>query len=149
MVMRGVYCLLMVLEDDASIRVGALGRVRFPAGVYVYVGSAMQGVEARVRRHLQKAKRRRWHIDYFLSAAHIATVVTIPADSKDVECSVAKSLLRSPGAEVPVRGFGSSDCGCRSHLFRFTGDEPARLLEEVAARISMDCCPYPERILPE
>jgi Uri superfamily endonuclease len=146
--MKGVYCLLILLDRDATIRVGALGRVRFPEGVYAYVGSAMSGIEGRVERHLRKVKRRRWHIDHLLSVARVVTVVSIPAQSREAECAVAAGLLGSPGTEVVVEGFGSSDCRCPSHLIRFSGVEHERLLEEAATRISLLCCPYPETVSP-
>ena len=142
--MKGVYCLLMLLAEDASLRVGALGRVSFPKGVYAYVGSAQGGIEQRVRRHLGETKRMRWHIDYFLSVARTVTVVSVPTDRKSSECAIAKSLLRSPAAQAVVRGFGSSDCRCESHLIHFEGDEYEDILEMIVGHVSMFCCPYPE-----
>jgi Uri superfamily endonuclease len=35
------------------------------------------------------------------------------------EHSWAKAVARSPGACVPVLGFGASDCDCETHLFCF------------------------------
>ncbi len=144
--MKGAYCLLMFLEVDSSLCVGALGRFRFPKGVYAYVGSAQGGIEQRVRRHLGETKRKTWHIDYFLPAARVVTVVTVPTDSKRSECAIVKSLLGSPAARVVVTGFGSSDCRCESHLIHFEGNEYEDILEMVAGRVSMFCCPYPETV---
>ncbi|HIH01256.1 TPA: GIY-YIG nuclease family protein [Thermoplasmata archaeon] len=144
--MKGVYCLLMVLDEDASIRVGALGGAEFPRGVYAYVGSAQRGIEQRVRRHLLNGKKRRWHIDYFLSVARVATVVSIPTLDRSTECLIARNLLNSPGAEAVAKGFGSSDCSCVTHLIHFSGEDIGLLLEEVAGRISMLCTPYPETV---
>ena len=144
--MKGVYCLLIVLDETAAIRVGALGRVEFPAGVYAYVGSAQGGIDQRVRRHLGSRKKRRWHIDHLLSAARVVTVISVPTDDKATECAVARSLLDSPRAEVVAEGFGSSDCSCRSHLIHFIGEDVQHLLEEVAVQISMLCGPYPATV---
>ena len=148
MPMKGVYCLLIVLDEAAAIRVGALGRIEFPAGVYAYVGSAQGGIDQRVRRHLGNRKKRRWHIDYLLSAARIVTVISVPTDDKATECAVARSLLNSPRAEVVAEGFGSSDCQCRAHLIRLIGEDVELLLEEAAVQISMLCSPYPETVQP-
>ena len=145
--MKGVYCLLMVLDEDAVVRVGALGRLEFPRGVYAYVGSALCGIDQRVRRHLTRGKKRRWHIDYLLSVARVATVVSIPTSDKSTECVVAHNLLGSPGAELVAKGFGSSDCSCNTHLIHFSGEDVGLLLEEVAGRISMLCTPYPESVV--
>ncbi len=144
--MKGAYCLLMLLEEDTSLRVGALGLVCFPKGAYAYVGSAQSGIEKRVRRHLGGTKRKRWHIDHFLSVARMVTVVSVPTDRKSSECDIAKNLLRAPAARTVVRGFGSSDCHCESHLIHFQGDEYGDILEMITGRISMLCCPYPEAV---
>ncbi len=146
--MKGVYCLLMLLAEDTSLCVGALGRANFPKGVYAYVGSAQGGIEQRVRRHLGETKRKRWHIDHFLSVARTVTVVSVPTDRKSSECAVAKSLLRCPAAQVVVKGFGSSDCRCESHLIHFEGDEHEDILEMIVGRVSLSCCPYPEAVHP-
>jgi len=42
-VIPGLYELRIRLRRPATITVGALGRVRFPAGWYVYTGSARNG----------------------------------------------------------------------------------------------------------
>ncbi|MBI4288853.1 MAG: GIY-YIG nuclease family protein [Chloroflexi bacterium] len=83
-------------------------------GLYLYVGSALNGVEQRVARHLSAGKRRHWHIDYLLGAGWVRQVWVMPCREK-VECVVASRLAEKFEA---VSGFGSSDCRCRSHLFR-------------------------------
>ena len=62
------YQLAIRIGRPIRIRVGRLGEFEFPAGRYVYTGSARRGLEARVRRHLSRAKRLHWHIDYLLAA---------------------------------------------------------------------------------
>lgn len=54
----GVYQLVIRMRRPAVITVGALGRCRFPAGWYVYTGSARNGLEQRIRWHLRQEKRR-------------------------------------------------------------------------------------------
>ncbi len=122
--MRGVYILVIQLDRITEVEVGRLGMLRFAPGTYAYVGSAMRGIEARVRRHLRKRKRLRWHIDYLLAfpAARV-TAVYVRETPKRLECEVADALA----AECRVvPGFGSSDCRCKGHLFRCT---PSRLRE--------------------
>jgi Uri superfamily endonuclease len=109
--MRGTYALIILVPFDAEISVGALGRRSFPAGYYVYVGSAMGGLAERVGRHLRREKRIRWHIDYLLTRARVIDVIV--AEGRG-ECRIAKRLAERLR---PVEGFGSSDCGCTSHLF--------------------------------
>ena len=114
--MKGIYVLIIQVTNDAVVQVGALGKLTFPKGMYAYVGSAQNNLEKRVSRHLRREKRRFWHIDYLLDndAAKIIAVFHKQAD-KSGECAVAKTIGEKSEA---VKGFGSSDCNCKSHLFR-------------------------------
>ena len=106
------YQIAIGLDRAARIAVGRLGEFAFPAGRYVYTGSAKRGLEARVRRHLSRAKRLHWHIDHLLAAPG-ARVLGVEV-SDEPECALNQ---RTRGAIV-VPGFGASDCrcGCGSHL---------------------------------
>ena len=119
----GVYHLVLQLPRSTRIRVGRLGLQPFGAGYYVYTGSAMNGLEARVARHRRRGKRLRWHIDYLLQKAEMAEVVLIPTRRR-MECARNRVVLSLPGASIPVAGFGSSDCRCRSHLAYFGEAQP-------------------------
>ena len=111
----GAYLLLLHMDGPREVTVGALGRISFARGAYVYVGSAMGGLEQRVARHLREEKRMRWHIDHLLAASDGVEAFLVPSPV-DVECELAAFISAVPGAS-PVRGFGCSDCGCCSHLF--------------------------------
>ncbi len=106
------YRLRIRLARDAWIRVGALGRFRFPAGDYLYTGSARRNLEARIARHASRDKKPRWHIDYLL--LHPAATLVAVERSSLPECEWHRT---APGAAI-VPGFGASDCraGCGSHL---------------------------------
>jgi len=113
--MKGIYLLQINLPKNIEVQVGALGKRTFKKGNYVYVGSAQNGVEQRVNRHLRKNKKLHWHIDYLLSnpAATITGAYTSEGNKKE-ECEAARQI----GAQAePVAGFGCSDCQCKSHLF--------------------------------
>ena len=120
MTSRGAYCLCIRVEKDLVLDVGALGRLTFPQGNYVYVGSAMNGLDARLRRHLNTSQGSyraiHWHIDYLLKAEEVS-VDSIYVRESDVktECVIADA---DSERGVPVKGFGCSDCRCSSHLFR-------------------------------
>lgn len=118
--MNGVYLLVLHLPVARSLEVGALGWQEFPAGWYVYAGSAhgSGGLHARLKRHRSLEKRVWWHVDYLRAAAEWveAWMAPLPANC---ECEWARRLMALPGAGVPVRGFGSSDCRCASHLVHF------------------------------
>lgn len=107
-----VYQLDIVLAADARIAVGRLGEFLFPAGRYVYTGSARRNLDARVRRHLSRDKEQRWHVDYLLMA-ELAEVVGVRL-FEDGECAVNQATE----GVVVAPGFGASDCrsGCGSHL---------------------------------
>lgn len=123
MVLSGAYCLCIRVERDQRIRIGALGELDFVEGFYVYVGSAMNGLEARVRRHTNTSRgvfrAIHWHLDYLLKeeGVSISRVFIKPSNVK-VECEIADSVS---GYGAPVKDFGSSDCRCSSHLFRVEG----------------------------
>jgi len=112
------YALVMRLESPTELAIGALGRRRLRAGYYVYVGSAARGLWPRLARHLRALKPLHWHADYLTS---VATPVEawIDPSPQDRECLWARVLLEMPGASLPVRGFGASDCRCPGHLAFF------------------------------
>lgn len=111
--MNGSYLLLVELENDIMTPIGKLGEVEFIKGFYVYAGSALNGLDQRIQRHLRKQKKTHWHIDYLLNHAKIVNVFYKQNEVKE-ECFIAKTLEK----ELPIiPGFGCSDCACKSHLF--------------------------------
>ena len=111
--MKGTYTLLIKLSQPRDIPFGELCNYRFKAGYYAYVGSALNGLQQRIERHLRKEKRIHWHIDYLLQYAEILGVIYAETGSRQ-ECRIAAELR---GLLVAVPGFGSSDCRCLTHLF--------------------------------
>lgn len=125
----GSYILLLRLPRETTVQIGQLGSHRFKAGYYAYAGSALSGLKARIGRHLRSAKARRWHIDYLREATTVQGVWVLPGPQRE-ECSLATELLRMPGAEPGPRGFGSSDCRCRTHLVHFRDRSPSDSIEQ-------------------
>ena len=126
---RGTYTLIIFLPVERRVKVGKLGAFWLRKGYYLYTGSALGkgalSLEGRVARHLQRSKRTRWHIDYLLSLDDILVKAVVTAETESrMECEINRYLKESMGAEVPILGFGSSDCrgGCGSHLL-FVGEE--------------------------
>ena len=118
-VVNGVYALVISVGKSIRIKVGALGALRFEKGMYIYVGSAQKGLKKRVQRHLRREKRMFWHIDYLLNIKTVkVTKVFCRNAEKDAECKIAMEIGKHG---VAVDGFGSSDCRCKSHLFRIKG----------------------------
>lgn len=118
---NGVYLLVLQLPAACQMNVGALGRQDFPAGWYVYVGSAHGpgGLDARLRRHQAAQKAVRWHVDHLRGVAAWAEAWVAPLPST-WECEWARRLVRLPRARIPVPRFGASDCHCASHLVHLT-----------------------------
>jgi len=113
---KGIYVLVISVSKDISTNVGALGAVNFEKGLYAYVGSAQKCLEKRVRRHLGRAKRKFWHIDYLLNDDNAKVLKVFYKNAgKSEECNVANKIGERG---VPTKGFGSSDCKCQSHLFK-------------------------------
>ena len=126
---KGSYVLLVELTTGKDIFVGKLGCVSFPKASYAYVGSAMNGLRARLARHLRRKKKLHWHIDYLLKEAEVEEIILCPGEER-VECSLAQALA---GKFQSVPGFGSSDCKCRSHLY--FASEKDRLKARVAEAV--------------
>jgi Uri superfamily endonuclease len=113
--LKGTYVLFIRVGRTIRPKIGALGEISFPVGLYAYVGSAQNNLELRVARHIRKEKKLFWHIDYLLNdeAAKIERVF-YKESGKSEECRIA-SLLEENAESVA--GFGCSDCHCVSHLF--------------------------------
>ena len=114
---RGTYALLLRLGQTTETAIGRLGPVVFPAGYYLYAGSAFGsgGLKARLGRHQRRDKRIFWHIDYLLKHARIVGICA-DVSGQRLECAWALSFLKMPGARVVAPRFGASDCHCPSHL---------------------------------
>jgi Uri superfamily endonuclease len=95
-------------------------------GHYVYVGSAFGpgGVRARVERHARGDGATHWHVDYLRAVTSLEQAWGTHDDTRR-ECDWAATMRALPGAAIPIRGFGASDCDCPTHLYRF--DAPPSL----------------------
>jgi Uri superfamily endonuclease len=117
--MKGIYVLVVSVERNINVKVGKLGSLRFEKGLYAYVGSAQNNLQKRVRRHLGREKKKFWHIDFLLDNLHVKVLQVFYRNvERFEECIIAKELGKE-GVAVP--DFGSSDCRCKSHLFKVQG----------------------------
>jgi Uri superfamily endonuclease len=101
--------------DYEDITVGKLGSFSFQKGIYVYVGSAKRNLQSRIERHKKTEKKLRWHFDYLRPFVEIVEINTYSGE--EGECELFHRLMKEANGSIPVRGFGSSDCKCSSHLF--------------------------------
>jgi Uri superfamily endonuclease len=130
---NGIYCL--VFKNAAcKVRVGALGEVAFKPGWHVYTGSALgSGGLKRLIRHIGLSsthdKRPKWHVDFLLTSPDFSLAYAVyAATGKRLECRLAGSLSGSG-----VRGFGCSDCSCRSHLFFYSRNPVSQIARKFQA----------------
>ncbi|MGM0443124.1 MAG: DUF123 domain-containing protein, partial [Fibrobacterota bacterium] len=112
----GIYAVCLFTGIDRVVSIGALGEIRFPAGYYLYVGSAKQGLSKRIARHRRRRKNMHWHIDYLRDVCDVVQAWPIRLQGS-YECSFARDIAAMADDSVPR--FGASDCSCTSHLFHF------------------------------
>jgi len=129
----GAYILILELQRSTELQVGSLGLFHLKKGAYLYIGSAKRGLLGRVERHKRLARLKRgptqWHIDAFLKNPRVVLKKVLTLQNAH-ECVISKIIALSEGSEVPVPGFGASDCrrGCPAHLYRITADFLKNLL---------------------
>jgi Uncharacterized conserved protein len=126
----GTYVLFIHFDDPKEMTVGALGAIRFH-GDLCYIGSAMNGLDQRISRHLSKDKKIHWHIDNITVAAD--SIEAFESPSYD-ECGLRRKAEEA-GMIPAVKGFGCSDCRCDTHLLR--SDEKSRIRLIESERLTM------------
>lgn len=109
-----LYSIHYELLSDQIITIGKLGTFTFHKGTYIYIGSAKRNIEARLNRHKKIDKLQKWHIDYLRPFVSISKIITY--ETSIGECNLAEKLRIEEGGSFPIKGFGSSDCKCTSHL---------------------------------
>ncbi|PLR98899.1 GIY-YIG nuclease family protein [Bacillus sp. T33-2] len=109
-----LYTIYLDLKHNSTVSVGRLGTFFFEKGTYIYVGSAKKNIKARVNRHRKLEKPKRWHIDYLRQYGEVTKIITY--EHTDGESALAEKIRKKTGGINPVKGFGSSDCKCFSHL---------------------------------
>jgi len=127
---NGIYTLIIFVPFEKWISIGKIGVQRFPKGYYAYTGSALGkgalSLGGRIRWHLRKDKRKKWHIDFFTidKDVKVISAMIVPIHER-VECEVNQYLNEKMRATIPVSRFGSSDCKrrCGSHLIYLGSNE--------------------------
>jgi Uri superfamily endonuclease len=114
---------MLNLAENQHLPGGALGVFLFPAGNYVYLGSARGpgGLQARLSRHLHGSVQLHWHIDWLREKATVTGFACLASIEQvapmRLECHWSQRITALPGSFIPCRGFGASDCrsGCQAH----------------------------------
>ncbi len=115
---KGSYLLVLENPAETTTNIGKLGTIKFQKGWYVYVGSALNSLDSRLKRHQRKRKKHFWHIDYIASTIMKTKKVYPIRRSERIESQLAQAVEQlSDGA---IKGFGTSDAPDGSHLFYFS-----------------------------
>ncbi len=117
-----------------ELEIGSLGPIVFKTGEYCYVGSAMNGLEQRIRRHISSNKKIRWHIDRLTIRAHSIRSYVSEGENFVPECTIADTA-KEIGLLPAVKGFGSSDCECYTHLFLVESGEREILISALGLEL--------------
>ncbi|WP_295723303.1 DUF123 domain-containing protein [uncultured Methanobrevibacter sp.] len=124
--MKGTYCLIINLKEKSTIKIGSLGKINFDKGCYIYIGSAMNSIIARIKRHLSDDKKLHWHIDYLLKDQNSEIIdVIFTISTKKLECKLSEFINKKSNNKIDK--FGSSDCNCESHLYYFKKIKNAKI----------------------
>ena len=129
--MKGSYFLVIHLGKDKTVK--TKGReFHLTKGYYVYVGSAMNSLEKRVKRHFSKEKKLHWHVDYLLKEAELLRAYLIPSKERLEE----RLSLEVARYGEPVKGFGAGDIKLNTNLYRFEG-EPDDVLLAILEKLGL------------
>ncbi len=112
----GIYLLIVNVEDDCKICTRGRKIFNIRRGLYVYVGSALRGLESRIRRYLEKKFmiRQHWHIDYLLSKCRSTILYILCSSLMNYNLNVRAEILLSFTLSSlkylrPIPGFGATD----------------------------------------
>jgi Uri superfamily endonuclease len=119
--LKGTYVLILACMKPFRVKIGSLGYANIGKGCYIYTGSALGtgaiSLEGRLRRHSQRAKKVKWHVDYLTSDVRCKVKAAVVVRSrKRLECAVNRAILGKLNARPVLPGAGSSDCKCEGHL---------------------------------
>ena len=136
--MKGTYTIVIRCRQSVDLSFGNLGRAKIRPGLYVYSGSALGrgavSLEGRIRRHLRRRKKIRWHVDYVTSSRRCMVKAAIYLEStRRLECDVSRMIGERLGAHPLLPHIGASDCSCSGHLMRVTSLREKGLLDEIWA----------------
>ncbi|MDH5612696.1 MAG: GIY-YIG nuclease family protein [Gammaproteobacteria bacterium] len=138
----GTYIVVLKSGQAKTIQIGKLAQMDIRKGYYAYVGSALGpgGVEARLKHHRKVSAKPHWHLDYLRAETEFYQAYALYSPDRK-ECEWAVVLDGSEAVSESMKGFGSSDCRCSSHLFYFASHKNmvrAIHLIEVVQRINLD-----------
>lgn len=114
---KGSYIVCLQLNKVTHVQIGKLGDHVFHPGFYYYIGSAFGpgGVAARCKHHLNISTSPRWHLDYLRRHGQVEEIL-FNTETVHYEHVWARAFTQH-NIDMPMPGFGASDCDCPTHLF--------------------------------
>jgi Uri superfamily endonuclease len=139
---KGAYALHLNMASPKTLQVGKLGMFRFPAGDYIYLGSALGpgGLKARLNHHVGGEGQPHWHIDYLRENAVLVGFCYLETELRQ-ECLWSQTMALLPEASITAPRFGASDCEsggkkCPAHLISFGSAISLKDLQSILAAAS-------------
>lgn len=127
-------------EQSKNIQIGRLAQLNLQKGYYLYIGSALGpgGVLSRLKHHHRISKKPHWHLDYLRAETKFYAAYALFSPQRK-ECEWAELMAKSEVVIEPLKGFGSSDCQCDTHLFYFSSSvKMARVIQGVEGILKVD-----------
>ncbi|MGB9806058.1 MAG: GIY-YIG nuclease family protein [Thermoproteota archaeon] len=130
---KGSYSIILKLNSNKKLKVGALKTIFLSRGFYVYNGSAygVGGLLSRIKHHLEKRKRLHWHIDYLTSNSECKVLRIIVCKKRNLERDVSLEMLKEREF-IGIPKFGSTDDKvAKTHLFLIKANSEGEALKKV------------------
>ncbi len=118
---KGSYAMIIQLKEDIAVNIRRKS-VELKKGYYLYVGSALNGIVARLRRHFKRGKKIHWHVDNLTEKGEVLEAYYVVREDR-LECEIARRIRLER-----ISGFGDSDCRCGGHLF-YSADKNQMVVE--------------------
>ncbi len=113
---RGMYLLLIYMNERKEVTLQNGENVEFKEGCYVYRGASLDNLNKEINRHKKKRKKKRRPIDYLTAAAdEITAIPIITGESLEHELDTELKSI----SYQPVEGFDSQDSRESSILLYF------------------------------
>lgn len=129
---KGTYILKLRVKKTLKVSIGSLGKMSFNPGIYAYVGSAMNSISKRVRRHMRKRKKMHWHVDYLTSSPCVEIEKVYVFYGLRVEEEVSLKFSKRYDS---VKNFGASDMKVVNSNLYFVNDNMDEFVESLGGVI--------------
>ncbi|MBO3763117.1 MAG: GIY-YIG nuclease family protein [Candidatus Brockarchaeota archaeon] len=131
---KGSYSIIFKLIINKKLEVGTLKTTFLSRGFYVYNGSAYGsgGLMSRIKHHVEKKKRRHWHMDYVTSSSKCKILKIIVCKKRNIERRISLEMLEEKDSFIGIPKFGATDDKVsKTHLFLIRANSEEEALKKV------------------